>query len=103
MARVITVLLLCGWALNLQAADHVKPLDPSGDCRQQVAEKHHRWNPLDKLSDFALKVSSVGIEQAPPVCSPVARGSLPKLTERAATDRKPLNAGTHETGRVSGQ
>jgi hypothetical protein len=53
--------------------------NPSGDCGKQVTEKQsRRWNPLKapqkfehKLSDFALKVSSIGITEPAPVCPTV--------------------------------
>lgn len=90
--KIGPLILTALFAAHMGAAERVATEKASGDCGKQVAAKRsHRWNPAKlpqkiehKFSDFALSVSSIGIEQPAPVCLTAERlcngGSLKAQT-----------------------
>ena len=88
-------------APGIQATERVVDVNRGGDCGDQIAVKRiHRWNPLtlpqkldDKFSDFALKVSSIGIPQPVPICTTGdrdrSRSERPDRTRATPASTKP--------------
>lgn len=68
VGRLLATVILSG-GLSLAAAQLPAVDNASGDCPESFSRKHHHWNPLDKMSDAALKLSSIGIREPVPVCT----------------------------------
>jgi hypothetical protein len=94
--RSIFILLTALAALTLQGAERYPNGNASGDCGRAVpVERTHRWNPLkvvqhldDKMAESAIKLSTIGIPEPAPACTPVrASTASVKRSETAAPVR----------------
>ncbi len=104
--RIVPFFFAALFVLEAGAAERVAIDNASGDCAKQAQPAHgHRWNPLKmpqklehKLSDFALSVSSIGMDQTPAVCPVVEPLNRPDVTKARASIRPKTNQDTVTPG-----